>query len=277
MVPRMVSVASVNEWSEGKLSPQNDYLAGEEPLEIRIGEVAINVIMRTPGHDLELAAGFIFTEGLISHRNQIASLRAEADARQNGANMVRVDFAPGVALDSESTRRNFYTNSSCGVCGKASIDAVRVRNIQPPNPGCTIDPELLCRLPEQFLAAQQVFGRTGALHAAGLFSLSGELLVLREDIGRHNAVDKVIGWALACDLIPLSDTLLLVSGRGGFEIAQKALVAGIPVLASISAPSDLAVNLAREFGMTFIGFLRGRRFVVYSGMERLATGIPSSI
>jgi FdhD protein len=273
----MVSVASVNEWREGKLSSQNDYLAGEEPLEIRIGEVAINVIMRTPGHDLELAAGFIFTEGLISHRSQIASLRAEADARQNGANLVRVDFAPGVALDSESTRRNFYTNSSCGVCGKASIDAVRVRHIQPPNPGCTIDPELLCSLPKQFLAAQQAFGRTGALHAAGLFSLAGELLVLREDVGRHNAVDKVIGWALASDLIPLRDSLLLVSGRGGFEIVQKALVAGIPILASVSAPSDLAVNLAREFGMTFIGFLRGRRFVVYSGMERLATGIPSSM
>jgi FdhD protein len=270
----MVSVASVNEWCEGELSSRNDYLAGEEPLEIRIGEAAINVTMRTPGHDLELAAGFIFTEGLISYRSQIASLRFEADAKQNGANLVRVDFAPGVAFDSEATRRNSYTNSSCGVCGKASIDAIRVRHIQPPNPDCTIDPELLCLMPERLRAAQQVFDRTGALHAAGLFSCSGELLVVREDVGRHNAVDKVIGFALAKDLVPLRNSLLLISGRGGFEIVQKALVAGLPILASVSAPSDLAVKLAREFGMTLIGFLRGRRFIVYSGAERLVPGTP---
>jgi FdhD protein len=272
MMPRMVSVTGVKEWHEGELRPLDDYLVGEEPLEIRVGDIAVSVTMRTPGHELELATGFLFTEGLIADRNQIASVRHEPDAKQDGANRVRVDLAPGVVLDPEASRRNFYTTSSCGVCGKASIDAVRVRRIERPNRRCAIDPEVLCRMPDQLRAEQAIFGRTGGLHAAGLFSLNGELLVLREDVGRHNAVDKVIGWALANDLIPLRDSLLMVSGRGGFEIIQKALVAGIPVLASVSAPSDLAVNLAREYGMTLIGFLRGRRFVIYSGAERLATG-----
>ncbi len=266
----MVSVTGVKEWSEGELRAQDYYLVGEEPLEICGGDVPLSVTMRTPGHDLELATGFLFTEGLISNRNQIAAVRHEPNARQNGANRVRVDLAPGVVLDPEASRRNFYSTSSCGVCGKASIDAVRVRCIEPPNPECVVDPELLCRLPDQLRAAQPVFSRTGALHAAGLFSLNGELQALREDVGRHNAVDKVVGWALANDRLPLNDSLLMVSGRGGFEIVQKALVAGVPVLASVSAPSDLAVNLAREFAMTLIGFLRGRRFVIYSGAERLA-------
>lgn len=269
MIPRILSVTGVEEWSEGELRPLNDYVVAEEPLEIRVGDGAISVTMRTPGHDLELATGFLFTEGIISGRNQIASVQNEPDARQNGANRVRVNLAPGVELDPEATRRNFYTASSCGVCGKASIDSVRVRCIQAPARSCTVDPEVLCRLPDELRAAQQLFDRTGGLHAAGLFSLSGELLVLREDVGRHNAVDKVIGWALASNRVPLNDSVLMVSGRGGFEIIQKALVAGIPVLASVSAPSDLAVNLAREFGMTLIGFLRGRRFVIYSGAGRL--------
>jgi FdhD protein len=266
----MVSVTGVKEWREGIVHPLQDYLVGEEPLEIRVGDVPLSVTMRTPGHDLELAPGFLFTEGLIANRAEIASVRHEPDARQNGANRVRVDLAAGVVFDPKANQRNFYATSSCGVCGKASIDAVRVRIIAPPNPHCTVDPEVLCRLPDQLRAAQQVFSRTGALHAAGLFSLSGQLQVLREDVGRHNAVDKAIGWALAHDRLPLANSLLMVSGRGGFEIVQKALVAGLPVLASVSAPSDLAVKLAREFGMTLIGFLRGRRFVMYSGAERLA-------
>jgi FdhD protein len=269
----MVSVTGVKEWKQGELRTLDDYLVGEEPLEIRVGDVPLSVTMRTPGHDLELATGFLFTEGLISSRDQIASVHHEpakqSDARQSGANRVRIDLAPGVLLDCEATRRNFYATSSCGVCGKASIDAVRVRCIQPPKSDCTVDPEVLCRLPDQLRAAQPVFSRTGALHAAGLFTMEGELQVLREDVGRHNAVDKVVGWALANNRVPLSDSLLMVSGRGGFEIVQKALVAGVPVLASVSAPSDLAVNLAREFAMTLIGFLRGRRFVIYSGAERL--------
>jgi FdhD protein len=272
----MVSVTGVKEWNAGEVRTLDDYLVGEEPLEIRIGDVALSVTMRTPGHDLELATGFLFTEGLITSRNEVAEVRHEPDARQNGANRVRVDLAPGVMLDPERSQRNFYATSSCGVCGKASIDAVRVRHLERPNPECIVDPELLCRLPDQLRAAQAVFSRTGALHAAGLFSSSGELQVLREDVGRHNAVDKVVGWALANDRIPLSNSLLMVSGRGGFEIVQKALVAGVPVLASVSAPSDLAVNLAREFGMTLIGFLRGRRFVIYSGAERLASTIDGN-
>ncbi len=269
MIPRIVSLTGVKEWREGELRTMDDYLVGEEPLEIRIGDAPLSVTMRTPGNDLDLATGFLFTEGLITGKSQIASVRYEPDARQNGANRVRVDLAPGVALNPEGSQRNFYATSSCGICGKASIDAVRVRCLERPNPECTLDPEVLCRLPDQLRAAQPVFSRTGGLHAAGLFSLSGELQVLREDVGRHNAVDKVVGWALANDRLPLRDSLLMVSGRGGFEIVQKALVAGVPVLASVSAPSDLAVNLAREFGMTLIGFLRGRRFVIYSGAERL--------
>jgi FdhD protein len=275
-IPRIVSVAGITEWREGKLRSQNDYLVGEEPLEIRIGDAALTVTMRTPGHELELAAGFLLTEGLISSRGQIASLRFEANARQSGANRVRVDLAPGVTLNSEAAQRNFYSTSSCGVCGKASIDAVRVRGIEPPNAACAVDPEVLCRLPDKLYESQAAFSRTGAIHAAGLFSTAGELLVLREDVGRHNAVDKAIGWALANDLIPLRDAVLLVSGRGGFEIVQKALVAGLPILASVSAPSDLAVSLAREFGMTLVGFLRGRRFVIYSGAERLVAGLPTT-
>jgi FdhD protein len=266
----MVSVTGVKEWHEGVLRPVDDYLVGEEPLEIRVGDLPLSVTMRTPGHDLELATGFLFTEGLIAGRSELASVRHEADAAQNGANRVRVELAQGVSFDPRGSQRNFYAASSCGICGKASIEAVRVRNISRPNPGCEIDAELLCRLPDRLRAQQQVFSRTGGLHAAGLFSLDGELQVLREDVGRHNAVDKAIGWALTNDLLPLSNSLLMVSGRGGFEIVQKALVAGIPVLASVSAPSDLAVKLAREFGMTLIGFLRGRRFVIYSGAGRLA-------
>lgn len=269
MIPRMVSVTGVKEWQDGVLRPMDDYLVGEEPLEIRVNERAISITMRTPGHELELAAGFLFTEGIISDRKQIASIRYDPDSRQNGANRVRVDLVSGCTLDTEATQRNFYTTSSCGVCGKASIEAVRVRNIERPNPYCIVDPELLCQLPHQLRTRQAIFGRTGSLHAAGLYTPAGDFLVLREDVGRHNAVDKVIGWALANDMVPLRESILMVSGRGGFEIIQKALVAGIPVLASVSAPSDLAVNLAREYGMTLVGFLRGRRFIVYSGAERL--------
>jgi FdhD protein len=275
MIPRMISVAGVHIWSDGQVRAATDYLVGEEPLEIRVGDLSLSVTMRTPGHDLELAAGFLFTEGLIAHSGQIASIQPEPDERQNGANRVRVDLAAGVTFDPQTARRNCHTTSSCGVCGKTSIDSVRVLGIEPPNPECQVDPEVLCGLPQKLRAAQAIFGRTGGLHAAGLFSEAGELLVLREDVGRHNAVDKVIGWALRNGWLPLSQSILMVSGRGGFEIVQKALVAGIPVLASVSAPSDLAVKLAREFGMTLIGFLRDRRFVVYSAMQRLQSGSVS--
>lgn len=193
---------------------------------------------------------------------------AEADR-----NVVSVELA-GRSFEPERMRRNFFAASSCGVCGKASIESIRVRGIQPPNPDFRFDPGLLCTLPDKLRSAQAIFGRTGGLHAAALFSSQGESIVAREDIGRHNAVDKVIGWALLEKRLPLSQCALLVSGRGGFEIVQKALVAGIPVLASVSAPSGLAVRLARELGLTLVGFLRGRRFLIYSREDRLASVRP---
>ncbi len=268
--PRSVDLTQVSEWEDGAVCPKEDYLAAEEPLEIRIGEDPLSVTMRTPGHDLELAAGFLFTEGLVQRRKQIVALDADkGTSTQNPGNVVQAKLAPESTPDFEKMRRHFFAASSCGICGKASIDSVRARTLEPPNPGFRFDPEVLVRLPETLRASQAVFARTGGLHAAGLFNAAGELLVLREDIGRHNAVDKVIGWALLGERVPLSDTILLVSGRGGFEIVQKAIVAGLPVVASVSAPSSLAVQLARELGQTLIGFLRGRRFVVYAGLERI--------
>ena len=227
--------------------------------------------MRTPGHDLELAAGFLLTEGLIQRRAQILALEEleSTNADENRGNVVSAQLAPDVDYDSDKMRRNFFAASSCGICGKASIDAIRARTLAAPNPDFRLDPEILVRLPDTLRESQAVFGRTGGLHAAALFDAGGKLLVLREDIGRHNAVDKVVGWALLDNHVPLGNRILLVSGRGGFEIVQKAIVAGLPVVASVSAPSSLAVRLAREMGQTLIGFLRGRRFVVYSGDSRL--------
>jgi FdhD protein len=223
--------------------------------------------MRTPGHDLELAAGFLLTEGIIESADQIAEIRSGQSSSSGKNNVVQVELRD-VAFDSDDLRRNFFTASSCGICGKASIDAIRRRGLRRPNPDFRIDPEILCGLPEILRSEQAVFSRTGGLHAAALFDASGKLVALREDIGRHNAVDKIVGWALLNEHLPLSRQVLLVSGRGGFEIAQKALSGGIPVLASVSAPSSLAVKLARELGLTLVGFLRGRRFVVYAGEFR---------
>lgn len=268
--PRSIEVTQVTEWADGKMRRVQDSVAGEEPLEIRIGDAPLAVTMRTPGNDLELAAGFLFTEGLIQSREQIASLEAITDgSRASRGNVVVARLADGVTIDSEQTRRNFFANSSCGVCGKASIDAVRSRLLRPPNAAFRVTAETLCRMPEKLGSSQDIFGRTGGLHAAGLFTAEGELIVAREDIGRHNAVDKVIGWALQQNRLSLTDVVLLVSGRCGFEIAQKAIVAGVPVVGSVSAPSSLAAQLARELNLTLVGFLRGRRFVIYSGEERL--------
>jgi FdhD protein len=267
---RSLDLTQVYEWDDGKIVQKQDYLAAEEPLEIRVGNDPLSVTMRTPGHDLELAAGFLFTEGLVTKRAQIVSLDNEIqDGGNRRGNVVRAMLAPEVAPDFEKMRRHFFAVSSCGICGKASIDSVRARTLEPTNPDFRLDAEVLLRLPETLRASQAVFGRTGGLHAAALFQATGELLVVREDIGRHNAVDKVIGWALLDDRVPLGDSILLVSGRGGFEIVQKAIVAGLPVVASVSAPSSLAVQLARELRQTLIGFLRGRRFVIYAGEERI--------
>jgi FdhD protein len=270
---RSVNLTQVSEWNDGRVQRKEDYLAAEEPLEIRVGDEPLSVTMRTPGHDLELAAGFLFTEGLVQQRSQIIALDDEArSGDKNQGNIVRAELAPESAPDFEKMRRHFFAASSCGICGKASIDAVRNRALAPPSPNFRLDAEVLLRLPDALRALQAVFGRTGGLHAAALFNASGELLVLREDIGRHNAVDKVIGWALLEDRVPLGENVMLVSGRGGFEIVQKAIVAGVPIVASVSAPSSLAVQLARELQLTLIGFLRDRRFVIYSGEERIVQG-----
>lgn len=280
---RSVGLTQVSQWDDGELRRKDDYLAAEEPLEIRVGDEPLSVTMRTPGHDLELAAGFLFTEGLIQTRGQLTALdfaEPENDsqnlaqsAAQTGAkkgNVLRAQLSPDTAPDMEKMRRHFFAASSCGICGKASIDAIRARGLAAPNADFRLGAEILVRLPEKLRAAQDVFERTGGLHAAALFDAHGELLVLREDIGRHNAVDKVIGWALLEDSVPIANCVLLVSGRGGFEIVQKAIVAGLPAVASVSAPSSLAVQLARELRLTLIGFLRGRRFVIYSGDDRIA-------
>lgn len=280
---RSVGLTQVSEWDDGELRRKDDYLAAEEPLEIRVGDEPLSVTMRTPGHDLELAAGFLFTEGLIQSRGQLTGLdfaapengsqklaQSAAQTSAKNRNVVQAHISPDAAPDMEKMRRHFFAASSCGICGKASIDAIRSRALAAPNPDFRLDAEILVCLPEKLRSAQDVFERTGGLHAAALFDVSGELLVLREDIGRHNAVDKVIGWALLENRVPIADSVLLVSGRGGFEIVQKAIVAGLPVVASVSAPSSLAVQLARELRLTLIGFLRGRRFVIYSGEERLA-------
>jgi FdhD protein len=268
--PRSVDLTQVTEFNDGTAARKDDFLAAEEPLEIRIGENPLSVTMRTPGHDLELAAGFLFTEGLVHRRDQIIALEhATNDGDGKHGNVVRADLAGEVLPDFDKLRRHFFAASSCGICGKASIDAVRSRLLRTPNPKFRVEPKLITRLPDALRSAQDVFERTGGLHAAALFEADGHVLIVREDIGRHNAVDKVVGWALLNDRVPLSECVLLVSGRGGFEIIQKAIVAGIPVVASVSAPSGLAVQLARELNLTLIGFLRGNRFVVYAGEDRI--------
>ena len=268
---RSMEITQVVEWNQGESRRVEDYLAGEEPLEMRCGRQRLGVTLRTPGNDAELVAGFLFTEGIIAKREEILAMEAPGEAAGRGAgtnNLVRVKLKSGKRLAALGGRR-FSAGSACGVCGKESIAQIRRRGIRPPDANSRFDAEMLCRLPEKLRDTQAIFGRTGGLHAAALFGADGELVVLREDIGRHNAVDKVVGWALLQGQLPLARHALLVSGRGGFEIVQKALAAGIPVVASVSAPSSLAVRLARELGLTLVGFLRGRRFIVYSGEERL--------
>jgi FdhD protein len=279
MPERSVQLTQVSEWNDGKLLPHDDALAAEEPLEIRIGasdgSKPLTVTMRTPGQDEELAAGFLWTEGIVDDPAQIGSLQTYVTSGAGKSNGVEAELR-NFEFDQAQLQRNFFAASSCGICGKASIDAIRQRGLPAPNLDFRFDPELLCALPDRLRKAQTVFSHTGGLHAAALFDTAGKLLVLREDIGRHNAVDKVVGWALLRGQLPLSKHVMLVSGRGGFEIVQKALSAGLPILASVSAPSSLAVQLARELGLTLVGFLRGRRFVVYAGQSRLAAAVDAN-
>ena len=260
---------------------REDVLAVEEPLEIRVGGTALAITMRTPGHDFDLAAGFLVSEGVISRGEHFAAARYCAGATVDGENtynVLDVTLGVGVPRPDPSLERNFFTTSSCGLCGKASIDAVRTLSAYAvAEDPLRIDAELLASFPDRLRAGQDVFEKTGGLHAAALFDgRTGELLVLREDVGRHNAVDKVVGWALALDLLPLRGTVLMVSGRASFELTQKASMAGIPFLAAVSAPSSLAVELATEIGMTVVGFLRGPSMVVYSGDERLVSDAARS-
>jgi FdhD protein len=266
----------------GEPRVREDKLAAEEPLEIRLGGRSLAVTMRTPGHDIELTAGFLVSEGVVSRRDAISTARYCAGATDEGVNtynVLDVQLAPGVAVPEFGLERSVYTSSSCGVCGKASIDAVRTSSsYDVAEDPLVVDPALLAALPDRLREAQEVFSLTGGLHAAGLFDgRTGELLVAREDVGRHNAVDKVVGWALEHDLLPLRGTVLMVSGRASFELTQKASMAGIPLLAAVSAPSSLAVELAEEAGLTVVGFLRGQSMVVYSRPDRVSAsrGAPS--
>jgi FdhD protein len=250
-----------------------DALAGEEPLELRIDGEPLAVTMRTPGADVELAHGFLLGEGVIGSRADVSAARfcdsRDADGRHT-YNVLDVRLAPGVPPPRPDVRRSVYTTSSCGVCGKASLDAVRTSTRYPPasDPG-TVSTAVLTGLPPTLRAAQRVFAATGGLHAAGLFTADGELLVAREDVGRHNAVDKVLGRALLDDRVPATGCVLMVSGRASFELVQKAVMAGVPMLAAVSAPSSLAVELAVEAGVTLVGFLRGSSMNVYARADRI--------
>jgi FdhD protein len=258
---------------DGVVSPRPDALVVEEPMEIRVGGRPLSVTMRTPGHDFDLAVGFLVGEGVLHRGDQVAGIRYCAGATADGGNtynVVDVALAPGVAPPDASLERNVYTTSSCGLCGKASLDAVRtVAAWSVAEDPLELNPELLSALPGRLRRAQRVFDSTGGLHAAGLFSAAGELLCLREDVGRHNAVDKVVGYALRAGLLPLRGTVLMVSGRASFELVQKAVMAGIPALAAVSAPSSLAADLADETGLTLIGFLRGTSMNIYAAPHRL--------
>jgi FdhD protein len=248
-----------------------DELAAEEPLEIRLRKQALAVTMRTPGHDIDLAMGFLLSEGVIHAAEDVvtAQLCAGTDT-PNTYNVVDVVLGAHVPPPVTDVSRNFYTTSSCGVCGKASIDAVRTRSpFDVTGDPLRIPATTLAELPDRLRSGQRTFDRTGGLHAAGLFTAAGELLVLREDVGRHNAVDKVLGWALREGRLPLAGHVLMVSGRASFELTQKAWMAGLPLLAAVSAPSTLAVELADEAGMTLVGFLRGPTMNVYAGVDRV--------
>lgn len=268
----------------GESRERRDDVATEEPLEIRLdagdGPRRVAVTMRTPGADFELAAGFLFAEGVIAGREQLRTIRYCTDPDVDDDqlyNVVTVDLEPTAEVDLRPLERHFFTTSACGVCGKASLEQLHVRGCPTLSDGPTVDVDVLYRLPDHLRAAQGVFERTGGLHAAGVFTAAGDVVAVREDVGRHNAVDKVVGWALLEGRLPLDDHVLMVSGRSSFEICQKALTAGIPIVAAVSAPSSLAVDLAQDFGMTLVGFLRGERCNVYAGADRVGTVSPAQV
>ncbi|HET8552873.1 MAG TPA: formate dehydrogenase accessory sulfurtransferase FdhD [Gammaproteobacteria bacterium] len=249
----------------GKATFQDDMLATEEALEIHVAGTAPVITMRTPGHDLELAAGLLLSEGLVQHRNDIAVLEPVTGA----ANAVGVLLKSFTDSKAALLRRSSLSNSACGVCGKDKLNLEPMHSLPPLPAGPLVSPELLYRLPQKLRAAQGIFEHTGGLHAAALFDANGDLQAVREDVGRHNAMDKLNGWALLNDRLPLYDHIVLLSGRASFELLQKCIMARVPIVCAISAPSSYAVRLAREFGVTLVGFLRGERFNVYSAPERI--------
>ncbi|GAB3702113.1 formate dehydrogenase accessory sulfurtransferase FdhD [Nocardiopsis oceani] len=258
---------------DGAVSERVDTLAAEEPLEVRLNGRALTVTMRTPGHDFDMASGFLVGEGVLAQARDVVTTRYCAGATEDGSNtfnVVDVTLAADVPEPDTALERNFYTTSACGLCGKASLDAVRTKaRWSVAEDPVRISTETLSVLPTRLREAQRVFDRTGGLHAAGLFDADGNPLVVREDVGRHNAVDKVIGWALRENMLPLRGKVLALSGRASFELVQKAWMAGIPVVTAVSAPSSLAVDLAAEAGTTLVGFLRGASMNVYAGTHRV--------
>jgi FdhD protein len=275
---RVLRVTVPEAGQAGTAAARADLLAAEEPLGIRVDGTALTMTMRTPGDDVELAAGFLVGEAIVRGRDDIIAMKV-CDGTSCGhldhtadeiGNIVDVALTPGVAV-AAGARRNFMTTSACGVCGKTSIDDICVLPQAPLSAdGTVFAPAMLASLPGKLRDAQRVFSTTGGLHAAGLFTAAGELLAVREDVGRHNAVDKIVGWALLQDKLPLAGCALLVSGRASFELVQKAVLAGIPLLAAVSAPSSLAAELADEAGLTLVGFLRGQSMNVYTGANRVA-------
>ncbi|MCB0504532.1 MAG: formate dehydrogenase accessory sulfurtransferase FdhD [Cyclobacteriaceae bacterium] len=255
-----------------------DLVANEEPLEIRLGigsanereQLSLSVTMRTPGHDKELALGFLFTEGIINSFDDVSSIEyCQTVKTEEAENVIRVELRPTIQLDADKLSRHFYTTSSCGVCGKSSIDAVQVP-IQPLKDHFQkVDSKVVCQLPKLLEDAQMVFEHTGGLHACGLFSSDGKLLELREDVGRHNAVDKLVGVLLSKKMLPASDAILMLSGRVSFELVQKAARAGINFIAAIGAPSSLAIEMAKKHDITMVGFLKNSSFNIYSGEKRI--------
>ncbi|MCC5669433.1 formate dehydrogenase accessory sulfurtransferase FdhD [Nostoc sp. CHAB 5784] len=258
----------------GKMRSRLDQLTTEEPLEIRLApfQKTVAVTMRTPGADFELAAGFLYSEGVVSCREDIRRISYCVDELVDGEqryNIVNVELRDGLIPDLQLLERHFYTSSACGVCGKASLEALHLRGCSVIPSGPTVTPEIIYSLPDKLRAAQGIFTATGGLHAAATFNAQGQLLNLHEDVGRHNALDKLIGTALLSDELPLNNCIVLVSGRSSFEILQKSTTAGVPIVCSVSAPSSLAVSVAKEFGITLIGFLRGERFNIYTGLQRI--------
>ncbi len=273
--PAAVSAGEIREhralrWHDGKASERTEKLAVEEPLEIRLAGRRFTLTMRTPGHDEELAAGFLFAEGFIDDASELDEIR-RVRGRKGASEPNAIDVILNVPADGLRSRlkRNFVMSSSCGVCGKTSIDSIR-RRVAPASDSARVAPATLLALSEQLRAGQRVFAATGGLHGAAIFSLDGAMLAIREDVGRHNAVDKVIGYALTNAMVPLAHHLMMVSGRLSFEIVQKAAAAGVPILAAVSAPSSLAVELAAELGTTLVGFLRDGSFNIYTRPDRIA-------